>query len=154
MTEKAIAYFFDDSDRQAELGRELLSWEGTPFRHWAGVKGRGCDCIHLVVRILEHFGFGPLRIPKYDKDWHLHRGNQLLLDGIEAQLDTVEVTSAEVADGDIVLYQFGRALSHGGIYFGGEVYQAVFGAGVVRLGWGDAQWRRRVRKILRIVGHE
>ena len=135
MTDQPIA-FFSDPERRVELGRELLSWEGTPFRHWSGVKGRGCDCIHFVARILEHFGLGPFRIKRYDKDWHLHRKNEQLLEGIKAQLDHVEVTPAEVNDGDIVLYQFGRALSHGGIYYQGSVFQAVTGAGVVQVGVG------------------
>ena len=151
MTDQPIA-FFDDPERRAELGRELAAWEGTPFRHWSGVKGRGADCIHFVARILEHFGLGPFRIKKYAKDWHLHRANELLLEGITEQLDHVKVRPAEIQDGDIVLYQFGRALSHGGIYFQGDVFQAVTGAGVVRLAWEDRQWRRRVRKILRPRG--
>ena len=148
---KAIAYFFDDPERRAELGREMEAWVGTPFRHWAGVKGRGCDCIHFVARVLEHFGLGPFRIQRYHKDWHLHRANELLLEGIRDQLDHIEVTPAEIQDGDLVLYQFGQAFSHGGIFFQGCVYQAVTGAGVVCLGWDDPQWRKRVRLVIRPV---
>jgi len=136
--------FFDD--KQEELQQELESWVDTPFRHHQGVKGTGVDCIHLVARVLEHFGFGPFRIPDYARDWHLHQEHELLRDGIFAQLDVDEIPlDEEPKNGDILLYKFGRAAAHSGIYFDKYIYHAIIGVGVVKM---------RFDKVLQIGKHK
>lgn len=148
-----MKYYFEDKGKQEELSIILSEWMGTPYRHWAGVKGEGCDCIHLIVRVLEEFGFGPFKVPRYDKDWHIHNNEELLLDGFrKSSLRFDELSpSVEPMNGDVVLYKFGRVNSHSVIYFMDHVYQSINGIGVERRHWMDRMWHKRKRKIVRIL---
>jgi len=145
--------FFDD--KQEKLQQELESWVDTPFRHKQGIKGTGVDCIHLVARVLESFGFGPFRIPDYARDWHLHRTSGMLMNEVAAQIpNTSEVSIDDVKNGDIVFYHVGKDTAHAGIYFGGYIYHAISGIGVVKIRWDQALKFRNatyaVAKVMRI----
>lgn len=143
-------YFFDAPDRRAALKAELESWlagKGTPYRHWSGVKGRGADCVHFAVRVYETLGAtpGPIKIPRYDADWHLHNDAELLLDAVRACGWFDETGIDRPADGDLILFKFGRTESHCAIFFDGNLYQAVSGIGVQRISWHDPLWFKRRR---------
>jgi cell wall-associated NlpC family hydrolase len=126
------------------LKAELDSWLGTPYKHWSGVKRKGVDCIHFVVKVLQATGGDQgrhINIQRYPKDWHLHRGDQLLKKGIENQLyvnmindPTKEKLSMiePFGSGDIILFKFGRQAAHVGILVGEEVYQTVDATGVIK----------------------
>jgi cell wall-associated NlpC family hydrolase len=147
-----MKYYFEDQEKQKILKAELDEWLGTPFRHWAGVKGEGCDCIHLVVRVFEKMGLGPIKIDRYSKDWHIHNSKELLLSGmrrtmkgfVELPLDT------EPMNGDVVLYKFGKTTSHSAIYFDKKVYQSITGIGVESRQWLDKKWHKRKVCIMRL----
>lgn len=143
--------FFNTPLEIDQLREEVESWVGTPYRHWCGVKGSGCDCIHLVARVMEASGAAPYKIPWYPKDWHLHRSEELLEQGIVSQNKTVLVDEADIRDGDIVLYRFGRTNSHAAIFVDGHVYGALTGTRVERLHWDDPVLRKRLSKILRVM---
>jgi cell wall-associated NlpC family hydrolase len=146
-----MSYFFESEERQKKLKDVLGSWMRTPFRHWTGVKGKGCDCIHFALCVLEEFGFGPFKIPWYPRDWHLHRQDTRLLDGIRDQL-RIEIGDLNFpSNGDLVLYRFGKSASHSAIYFDDHVYHAVDGIGVIRTSWMDGFWHRRKRVLVRIL---
>lgn len=146
--------FFRTPERVQALSKELSAWEGTPFRHRCGVKGLGVDCIHMVCHVLINLGAVPANImrhvPGYPRDWHLHKRNTLLQDMIEKHLDVRQVPIAEMKDGDIVIYRFGRSNSHAAIYCGGKIYQAVEGSGVTRSSASDKQWNKRIRRVYRL----
>ena len=151
-----MGYYFEDLEKQADLKAIIDSWAGTPFRHWAGVKGEGCDCIHFVARVFEEMGFGPFKIESYNKDWHIHNPEELLLLGLRRELKkhfTIEELPAakvEPMNGDIVVYRFGRAASHSAIYYDMHVYQSITGVGVERRHWNDKQWHKRKFLTMRL----
>jgi len=123
----------------------------TPFRHYSGVKGMGCDCIHLVARVLEEMGMGPFVIPPYSKDWHLHKTNELLTDGIKARVKVEELSPENPMDGDILLFKFGKAISHSALFYDGRIYHAVTNLKVLKTTWTDKIWYKRREKIMRIL---
>lgn len=149
-----MIYYFDDKRHVTKLRRILEEWLGTPFRHQCGVKGMGCDCIHLVLRVYEEMGlirFPSKRMPDYPRDWHLHNTTELLADGIERTMpvDRLEPVNAPMA-GDILLSKYGRASSHSGIYCDGYVYQALNGMGVHKIDLNYKPYRNRMTHLYRM----
>jgi len=104
---------------------EALSWAGTPFRHAGALKHVGVDCIHLVEAVLRAVGLLGVDaiVPRYSPDWHLHQRRELLLDGLRQHCDEVE---APYQVGDILVWRYGRAASHCGVYIGdGRIVHAA-----------------------------
>lgn len=146
--------YFESLARQNDLRKILTSWEGTPFRHWCGVKGEGCDCIHFVTRVLEEVGYlmtGLVKIPWYPADWHLHNEEELLLAGLEKYLKYDNVGCSNPINGDILLFNFGKTNSHTAFFMDDHLYHAVFGIGVLRSPWMDKTWYKRKRKGIRLL---
>lgn len=86
-----------------------MEWVGTPYHHLGDVKGVGVDCAMFLVRVFVDSGLVPPFDPRpYPTDWHLHRGEERYLGAVLDRAHEVE----QPGPGDIVLYQFGRTLSH------------------------------------------
>jgi cell wall-associated NlpC family hydrolase len=98
---------------------EALSWIGTPFHDKAGVKGAGCDCLHLIWRVAQARGFLPPDgdPPDYKPQWFVHRGEPLFLQGLKEH-------GARQVDmglpGDFAMYNFGRHAAHAAIIIDGN----------------------------------
>lgn len=149
-----MKYFFEDSKKRKELKRILEEWVGTPHRHHCGVKGKGTDCIHFVARVYQEIGvWEKVKIPEYAPDWHLHRSGEMLLEGIVEQgKDKIVMVGCDnPIDGDIILYQFGRASAHAGIYCEGYIYHAINKIGVRKTYFTDQTWTTRKRYGVRIL---
>lgn len=151
-----MKYYFEDEDKQKDLGRILESWRvpHTPYRHHCGVKGLGCDCLHFVGRVLEEIGLLKWRkglFPDYPQDWHLHNTRELLSENIERELKVEKIYPGNLMDGDIILHHYGKAASHAGIFFGGFVYHAISGAGVIRTSFEDQTFRKRMQFAYRVL---
>lgn len=168
-----MSFYFDDLTKQTELKRILDEWIGTPFKHHTGVKGRGCDCIHFVIKVYEELGFITLKkgmIPEYPRDWHLHNTRELLLVNIirrakgiayvleKGDPELIAGLGAVVSDedykpmnGDIILSHYGKASSHAAIYFDGYIYQAVNNVGVCKIQFSDKVFRRQMRFAYRVT---
>jgi len=166
-----MSFYFDDTEKQAELKRILDSWTGTPFKHHTGVKQRGCDCIHFVAKTYEEMGLIILKkVPEYPHDWHMHNTRELLLIGIIKYLDGIayilekgdpdllaglgaEVSGEEYnpMNGDIILSHYGKASSHAAIYFDDYIYQAVNNVGVCKIQYSDKVFRRQMRFAYRVT---
>ena len=146
-----MRYYFENPKHQKELKTALDEWVGTPYRHWAGVKGQGVDCIHFVARAFEDIGLGPFRVERYNKDWHLHNPEELLLKGLRRELNADELPPDDPMNGDVVLYRFAKTLSHSAIYFDGYVYQAIERVGVEKRNWKDKKWFKRRQLIIRVL---
>jgi NlpC/P60 family putative phage cell wall peptidase len=144
---------FETPEARVRLKAELDRWVGTPYKHAVGAPGRGADCIHLVVGVLE--AAWPLsprpKIPAYPPDWHLHTSEERLLNFVLEQFPVAPVDLEAPMDGDVILFRFGRALSHAGIYCGGRVYHSVCGARVAAMSWKDQTWAKRRRAAFRMV---
>jgi len=148
-----MKWFFTSKESQKILHRELREWIGTPFRHYAGVKKAGADCIHFALTVYVNVGavLDALHyIPRYSHDWCHHTSEQMLYKGLRAHKLFVEVGHKEPMNGDILLYQFGRAASHCGIYHDGSVYQSIERIGVCRLYHKDPSWIGRLRFGFRV----
>jgi cell wall-associated NlpC family hydrolase len=148
-------WFFEDLDNESALKGELDSWVNTPYKHFTGVKQRGCDCIHLVVRSFRAVGADHgrlIRIPRYQPDWHLHNGRSLLLEGMTEQYncELVKVDPNLLMNGDVILFKWGKHPAHAGIYFNGEVYQALTGLRVEKRVLRDLDFYNRMEYVLRM----
>lgn len=89
-----------------------FSWLRTPYVHHAKIKGAGADCLTLLAGIYEEAGLiGPVNIPYYPHDWHLHHAAERYLEGLLQYTHEVE----SPLPGDIILWKFGRCFSHGAI---------------------------------------
>ncbi|MCK4777455.1 MAG: C40 family peptidase [Actinomycetia bacterium] len=150
-----LKWYFEDPKKEAALKAELDSWLNTPYRHITGVKGRGCDCIHLVIKSFQAVGADHgrlIHIPKYPPDWHMHSGKSLLLEGLIEQYrsEQVKMDPANLMNGDVVLFQWGKHPAHSGIFFNGEVYQALTGLRVEKRTLKDLDFYNRMKHIIRI----
>ncbi len=126
-----------EAEGRAAVVAEAMSWLGTPYHHGARIKGVGVDCAQLVIGVyagagvIEAFDPGP-----YPTDWHLHRS-------VERYMRIVlglahEIGREAVRPGDVILYRFGRAYSHGAIVIDHPtIIHAVRQDGQVTLGDAD-----------------
>lgn len=92
---------------------EAISWLNTPYHHQGAIKGVGVDCVMLMIEVYRACGLVPDSVdPRpYPHDWHMHRGEEIYLGGVEQLAVAVD----EPQPGDIALFQFGRCVSHGAI---------------------------------------
>lgn len=103
-------------ERQAVVD-EALSWIGTPYHHHGRIKGRdgGVDCLMLLAEIFERCGLVPPVEPgNYARDWHIHRSEELYMNGLMGYAGQRPEGETPVA-GDIALFRFGRTFSHGAV---------------------------------------
>lgn len=97
---------------RARVVAAARQWIGTPYHHMADVKGAGCDCAMLLVRVYCDLGLiEPFDPRPYPRDWHLHRGEERYLGFLLARARLV----ARPQPADVVLFRYGRCFSHGGI---------------------------------------
>ncbi len=92
---------------------EALRWLRTPYHHHARVLGAGVDCAQLLCAVYEACGCVPHMEPgNYAHDWHLHRGEEVFVGWLRrAGAQPVQ----EPMPGDVALFRYGRAYSHGAI---------------------------------------
>ncbi len=98
---------------------EALTWIGTPYRWCADIKGVGVDCLMMLVRVYQSVGLVPNGYdPRpYNPRWHLHKSEELYLQGIQRFAHRVERASL----GDVEVYRFGMTASHAGIVVSDEL---------------------------------
>ena len=145
-----------DGEKIAAAAR---TWLGTPHVNQARVKGIGVDCGMLLIGALEDAGLidkGAIKIAPYSNEWHLHHSEEWFLSYVKKYC--IPVTETDMAIGDFLMYQFGRCVSHGGIYVGDDqIIHAVVDQGVILSDLNDvmfldAHGRSRLRGIYRFKG--
>jgi len=103
------------------------TWIGTPYHHHARVKGAGVDCAQILIAVFAECGLIEEFDPGvYPTDWHMHRGEEMYAAWLDRYGDRVDAPSP----GDVALYRFGRAYSHGGIVVPEGVIHSYIGRGV------------------------
>jgi len=114
---------------------EARSWIGTPYHVGAKIKSVGVDCAQLLVAVYESLGLvEDVQLAPYNAGWFLHHSDELFLAGIAAYCHRVGGIMAPQLPGDILLFRYGRAVSHGGIIASaGSVVHAERRTGVVTL---------------------
>jgi len=150
-----VKYYFEDQEESARLKAILEEWLYTPYKHRTGVKGLGCDCIHMVGCVLEELGlfvFDTKSVPDYPRDWHLHNTREILAEGIVNRLNVEKVPISDtMLNGDIILSHYGKASSHAGIFFDGYVYQALDRIGVRKINYKDKKFKKQMRYAFRVL---
>jgi cell wall-associated NlpC family hydrolase len=102
-----------EKEQREAVVKEAISWIGTPYQHEARVKGAGVDCGMFLLEVFERCGLMEhIDIPHYPPDWHLHRGEQKYLGWVKKYCHKVD---RKPLAGDLILYQWGRCISHGSI---------------------------------------
>ena len=142
------------SENGDKIAQAALRWLGTPHINMARVKGRGVDCGMLLIASLEESGVvekGSIPIKPYSNEWHLHHSEEWFLHYVQTYCDKVSTLET----GDFLLYQFGRCISHGGVYVGkNQICHAVIEKGVIlsdlnEVMFFDAHGKNRLRAIYR-----
>ena len=91
---------------------EAVSFVGTPYHHQGRIKGVGVDCGYLLAEVYaKACGMGRMEFGFYPEDWMMHSAAERYMTEVQARC--VEVEQPE--PGDIALFQWGRAFSHGAI---------------------------------------
>lgn len=123
----------EEAAGRAAIVEEALSWTGTPFVNCGDIKGPNgaVDCAMLLVRSYVDTGrLAPFDPRPYSPSWNLHRTEQKFLNWIETRLGAHEVDDLRL--GDVIVWQFGRCFSHGGIAINSrQVVHAYYVAGIV-----------------------
>lgn len=120
----------NELDGRVAVVNEALSWVGTPYHHMGRVKGAGVDCGMFIAEVFErcnkipHIDFG-----YYPADWGMHRSEEFYLKYMNVYFK--EVTRSPLP-GDVLLYKFGRCISHGAIVvFENTLIHSYINLGVV-----------------------
>jgi len=104
-----------EPEQRAAAVAEAISWIGTRWEHRCRVKGSGVDCAMFLAEVFERAGIiARFDAPEYVHDAHLHQDAERL----QAEIERVAVRRPEgetPQPGDIVLFRYGRALSHAAI---------------------------------------
>jgi cell wall-associated NlpC family hydrolase len=98
-------------DTRTRIIQEARTWIGTPYHDHGGVKGVGVDCAHLLVKVYSAVGLVPenINLPDYTPFWYLHSDSDWGLEELAKYTQDVDVLEV----GDILIFKFGRAYSHG-----------------------------------------
>lgn len=120
---------------RAAVVAEARTWLGTPYHVGAKLKGVGVDCAQLLVAVYEALGLvEDVVLEPYNAEWFLHRTDEKFLAGVAAYCTRVGGLTVPVLPGDLVLFRYGRAVSHGAIAVdSGMVVHAVRQVGRVTL---------------------
>ena len=110
-----------------QIVEEAKSWAGTPYLHQGYVKGPegGVDCAMINIGVFRDFaGIIPADFdPRpYPMQWHLHRDEERYLDWFTKYATRVDTPQFA----DVVLFKFGRTVSHSGIVVGNDVMIHAF----------------------------
>lgn len=97
-----------------QIVKQARTWLGTPFHHQARLKKKGCDCLGLIVGVVDELGLkdktGKL-LAGYDEITYskLPNGEHLI-----AKLQSVlkEIPKAKAKPGDLGLFKIGDNPQH------------------------------------------
>lgn len=141
-----------EDQQRAAVVAEAISWERTPYHHMGRVKSVGTDCGMFLAEVFARTELIPtLKIDYYPMDWHLHRSEERYLGWVRKY--ATEVHDRDPLPGDIILYQFGRCISHGSLVISWPtVIHAYIHQGVVKADGTKEPLASRQRAIYSIWG--
>ena len=103
----------EEQQQRLAVVQEALCWLGTPYEHQGRVIGAGVDCGQFLAAVFEDTNVIPkTSIEDYPHDWHQHRTEERYLETVERRAHQVDRVPLP---GDIILYRFDLAISHGAI---------------------------------------
>ncbi len=127
----------------AAIAAAALRWVGTPYRHQARTKGAGCDCLGLVVGVLEEVrGQRADPLPPYSPDWGEIGAREILIGEFQ---DRFPESTGPFVEGEVLLFRMreGSVAKHLGIVAGAGFVHAYSGRGVVETRLTEP-WQRRL----------
>lgn len=124
--------------------QEALSWVGTPYHERANIKGAGVDCGQILIEVYGNVGI----IDKFDTgyypiDFAFHSNQDNYFKFVEQYAHKTD----DPKNGDIVLYKFGRQISHSGIIVDVDkkiIIHALMGVGVIKAQWDEGDLKDRI----------
>jgi NlpC/P60 family putative phage cell wall peptidase len=134
---------------------QARTWLGTPFHHQARLKGKGCDCLGLIVGVVDELGLkdrNGMKLAEYDEvTYSKEPDGAYLIQKLTGLLD--EVPAAEARAGDLALFRIRENPQHLAIltdYEGGlgMIHSFAPSRRVVehRL---DDEWKSKIIKVFR-----
>lgn len=104
----------EQEQRQAVI-TEALTWQRTPHRNGARIKGVGVDCGQFPIAVYSSLGLmPPIETARYRHDFHLHRDTEWYKSICDA--NGTPLAEGILPDpGDFALYKVGRVFAHGAI---------------------------------------
>lgn len=87
-----------------DIVKEAKEWIGTPWHHCSSSKGKGCDCVGLVVGVVNALGMECYKTENYTR---VPQGNSLI-EEIEKRFARIE--PSEIMPGDVLVFK----LTHNG----------------------------------------
>lgn len=142
------------SNQGDQIAAAALKWLGTPHVNEGKARGHGVDCGMLLVASLEDSGMverDEIKVKHYSNMWHLSHSEEWFRSVVERYCDKVDSPER----GDFLLWQYGRCVSHGGVYIGNgvvchaRVEQGVILSSIHDVDFLDAHGRSRLRGIYR-----
>lgn len=120
-----------EAQQRIAVAQHAHSWLGTDYHHQARIKGAGVDCALLLCEVYQAAGVIPFVDPTpYPQNWHIHRNDERYLSWMN-QYALLSDDAPEL--GDLVMFKFGRAYSHAGIYVGdNSVIHSLQDVGVIQ----------------------
>lgn len=101
---------------RSKVLEEAKSWIGTPFMHHTLHKGLGVDCGMFIMGVFSNIGLVKKEIPKfYPEDWAFHKPEGEKFDSA-VKKNCTEIKKEDLKPGDVILYKFGKCLSHASIF--------------------------------------
>ena len=103
------------AEERAAVVAEALTWLGTPYHHYAALKGVGADCAMFPLAVYKAAGRVPadLAVDHYPMDWAFHRDEERYLAMVERF--GREIAPERLGPGDFLVWRYGRTFSHGAI---------------------------------------
>jgi len=166
-----VPYFRDDKI-WVKYKSEVLSWEGTPYRHLKMVKGRGADCTLFIGAQWLYMGIlTQVKYDYYPRDWHIHTPSEFVIQQLHYHwqnfaapgFDVMRLDSRCEEDfqrGDILCFALSPTgvTNHATIWFGyfeetkqcRQMYNSINEKGVCRLTYGSF-WREKLTTIFRVM---
>ena len=97
-----------------DIVRIARTWERTPYRHQASLKGVACDCLGLARGVWRELyaGGDPETVPAYSADWAEVSGRETLLEAARrhmipvAEGDDPEAVLAAAEPGDLLIMRW------------------------------------------------
>jgi len=134
-------------DFRQKIVLEAKTWIGTPYKHYSSSKGGGADCGLFIMKTYENAGLIKFKQPPfYPLDWAYHNPvGEMFEDIVKGYCN--EVTKEEAGLGDIILYKFGKCLSHAAIIIeDNKIIHSEINIGVKVSNRFTCEWRDRERK--------
>ncbi|NBO18583.1 MAG: peptidase P60 [Proteobacteria bacterium] len=92
---------------ETDIVAQARTWLGTPFHHQARLKGKGCDCLGLVVGVVDELGLkdkNGVKLAAYDEvTYSKQPDGAYLTEKLTGLL--LEVPIAEARAGDLALFR-------------------------------------------------